>query len=367
MHSPLISVVMPVYNAARTVERAIASVLTQSEPRFEFIVVDDGSTDATRSVVDSLAVVDERLRLVPMPHGGIVTALNRGLALAQGRYIARMDADDIALPLRLERQLALLDEHLGLGVASCLVEHQPESGSGNGSESGRETGSKNAGEPPGTPPADARGNAGYALHVDWVNNQVSAEQISLGRFVEAPVAHPTVMFRRELVERLGGYRDGPFPEDYELWLRWMAGGVRFQKVPEVLHVWSDAPDRLSRTDPRYDVEAFHRVKAAYLADWLAAHNPHYPEIVVWGGGKVSRRRAAHLEPYGCRIAAYLDVDPKKIGHVRRGRPVLPAVDVGPPGAAFVVAYVAKRGAHEFIRSVLEPLGYVEGEHFVFAA
>jgi len=224
-------------------------------------------------------------------------------------------------------------------VASCLVEHR-----------------------------SAPAALGYDLYVAWLNDLVTPEAISLARFVEAPLAHPTVMFRRELPERHGSYRDGPFPEDFELWLRWLEAGVRFGKVPEVLYVWNDPPERLSRTDPRYAVDAFHRVKAAYLARWLAAHNPHHPGVVVWGAGKTSRRRAAHLEAHGCRIDAYLDIDPRKVNRTLSGRPVRHAETLPrAAGGEFVLSYVGTRGARPFIRSVLEGRGRVEGRDFLFAS
>jgi hypothetical protein len=88
--------------------------------------------------------------------------------------------------------------------------------------------------------------------------------MSLRCFVEASVAHPSVMFRRELLEKYGGYRDGPFPQDYELWLRWLEAGVRFGKVDAELLTWNDPPQRLWRTDTRYSVEAFYAIMCRHL-------------------------------------------------------------------------------------------------------
>src|SRR6185436_16591977 len=92
---------------------------------------------------------------------------------------------------------------------------------------------------------DRSASEGYALHVDWINALTTPDEIALNRFVESPLAHPSVMFRRELVEKHGGYRAGDFPEDYELWLRWMEAGARMGKVPRVLLTWQDGPGRLS--------------------------------------------------------------------------------------------------------------------------
>ncbi len=334
---PGISVVLPAWNAEATLGEAIASILAQTEPDFELIVLDDGSTDATAAIAAAAAARDPRVRPVWLPHGGIVAALNHGLALARGAYVARMDADDLSAPGRLAAQRQALDADPALGLVACLVAHEGLAG-------------------------DTRG---YAHHVAWLNGLVAPAAIQLNRFVESPFAHPSVMFRRTLVERLGGYRDGPFPEDYELWLRWLDAGVAMAKVPEVLLVWRDRPDRLSRTHTRYDVEAFYRVKACYLARWLRSRG--HEQIVVWGAGKSSRQRAASLVAEGIAIRAFIDIDPKRGGSHSRGTPIRYYEDLGPPGDEFVVSYVGRRGAGDFIRGVLVARGWVEGEHFLLAA
>lgn len=336
----MISVVMPVWNAEATVERAARSVLSQAGVDLELVAVDDGSTDGTAAVLAAIAEADPRLRLIRAPHGGIVSALERGLAESRGTLIARMDGDDVSLPGRLVKQQAMLDADPALGLVSCLVAH--------------------AGD-------EAHATAGYALHVDWLNEQVTPEAIALHRFVEAPMAHPSVMFRRDLVDRHGGYRAGPFPEDYELWLRWLDAGVKMAKVPETLLVWHDLPGRLSRTHDCYSVEAFYRLKATYLAKWLARHSPRHPEVVIWGAGKTSKQRAEHLVAEGCRIVGYVDIDPRKAGRKAYGRPIYMPEDVRSPDFGFVVSYVGKRGAGDLIRAQLTARGYVEGRDFLVAA
>jgi glycosyltransferase involved in cell wall biosynthesis len=340
MKTLAVSVVMPVYNGEATVERAVRSVFAQSDPDWELVAVDDGSTDGTGGLLARLAAEDPRLRVIHVPHGGIVRALNAGLEASRAPLIARMDADDACMPERLARQRAMLDARPELGLVACRVAHQGDA---------------------------AHATAGYAVHVDWLNDQVSEDDIALHRFVESPLAHPSVMFRREWVDRLGGYREGPFPEDYELWLRWLDAGVRMAKVPETLLVWHDLPGRLSRTHPCYSVEAFYRLKAHYLARWLARHNPRHPALVVWGAGKTSRQRSAFLEAEGCRITGFVDIDPKKRGRTAYGRPIHMPDEIAGPDFGFVVSYVGVRGAGELIRAQLVARGYVEGRDFLLAA
>jgi hypothetical protein len=174
------------------------------------------------------------------------------------------------------------------------------------------------------------------------------------------------MFRRELVERLGGYQEGPFPEDYELWLRWMDAGVAMAKVPEPLLIWNDLPSRLSRTHSRYDTEAFFAIKAPYLARQVIRTHRHRA-VWIWGAGRPTRVRAEKLCPHGVRLVGYIDIDPKKWGKVFVGRPVV-GPDATPSATeALVLGYVRKRGARELVRGHLTSRGYREGEDFWMAA
>jgi len=336
---PLVSVLLPFHQAGTTLREAAESILTQTLVDLELLLLDDGSTDDGPAVARHLALVDPRVRTFGFPHRGLVATLNDGRASARGDLIARMDADDLSDPCRLERQVTALETEPDLGLVACRVRHG----------------------------GDAAVSRGFQAFVDWQNQLLDPEEIALNRFVETPVAHPSVMFRREVANRYGDYRDGPFPEDYELWLRWLEAGVRMRKLPEPLLVWNDPPHRLTRTDPRYAPEAFYACKAAYLARWLATHNPHHPEIVLRGAGRVTRRRFDALADHGVRIRAYVDIDPRKIGGSPGGHPVWTPDQLPPPGQVFVVSGVGSRGARDTIGADLERRGYRLGRHWIPAA
>ncbi|OIR18759.1 putative glycosyltransferase EpsE [mine drainage metagenome] len=336
---PAVTVLMPVRDAAGTIGRAVQSVFRQTLREWELVIVDDGSTDGTWERLVELAAADPRIRPLRRPARGIVDALNAGLGEARGRLVARMDADDEMLPTRLEEQVSYIDERPGLGLAGCLVRFG----------------------------GDRSQAPGYAMHVDWLNSLVEPGEIALSRFVESPFAHPSVLFRRELVERHGGYRGGDFPEDYELWLRWMEAGVAMEKVPRELVVWHDPPGRLSRTDARYAAEAFFRMKAPYLARATAALLGGR-KLLVWGAGRLTRRRAEWVERHGLRIDGYVDIDPAKIGRpTASGLPVMGPAGLPPPSGAFVLGYVSSRGARDLIRGELRSRGFCEGRDFLMAA
>lgn len=353
----MISVLLPVHNAAATLPDALDSLLRQSFTDLEIIGVDDGSDDrprentggferslgpgisATRAILLEYARNDRRVRVLGIKHGGIVEALNHGLNAARGEYIARMDADDVSHPERLQKQVDFLRLNPEVGLVACRAAFG----------------------------GSAEHAGGYKRHLDWTNTLLPHEQLSLGRFRESPLVHPTVMFRKELIHRFGAYRDGPFPEDYELWLRWLSLGVRMAKLPETLYVWNDPPDRLSRTHPRYGVREFYAVKAVYLARWLAKHNPHHPRIMVMGAGRITRRRAEMLLDHGVEITDWLDIDPRKINRRVAGRPVIHRDEAPPPGRAFLVSYVAGHGGAEDIEDFLRGRGYLPGRDYLLAA
>lgn len=329
---------MPVRNAAATIARAVASIQGQTFHDWELVALDDGSKDATRFILIEMAQLDPRIRVL-RTKSGIAGALNAGIAAAAGEFIARMDGDDEAMPERLERQAAFLKGNPDIGVVGSRVEF-------------------------GGDPAVA---AGYALHVEWVNSLLSPDEIVLNRFVESPFAHPSVMFRRHLVDDHGGYRDGDFPEDYELWLRWMDANVSMAKLPETLLRWHDSPGRASRADPRYAPEAFYKLKAFWLAEWLKREVEPPRAVWVWGAGRPTRQRAAHLTEHGVRIAGYIDIDAKKTNRKVGGVPVVGPDNLPLTETSFVLGYVGTRGARDLIRARLLGTGRVEGRDFLMCA
>jgi len=204
---------------------------------------------------------------------------------------------------------------------------------------------------------------GLRLYIAWQNALITPEDHVRELFVESPVCHPSVMLRAEALERVGGFVDSLWAEDYDLWLRLDAAGFGLAKVPRVLFRWRHREGRLTFNDGRYALPRFDAVKAHYLAPKLRARGL---PVTVWGAGKTGKRIARALELHGIRAARFIDIDPRKIGGVARGAPIV-SPEALVRGESTVVCAVGARGARALIRAHLTSRGFVEGADFLFAS
>lgn len=332
--APVISVLLPARDAAGTVELAVRSLLRQTFGDLEVVAVDDGSRDGTPAVLARLAAEDARVRVLHTGGLGIVGALNLALAEAKGAFIARMDADDESLPARLERSLAALAADARLA------------GVGTGVEIFR-------GDRPPSPNLLAYGR--------WLGSLTTPELLFAERLVESPLCHPSVLLRREPLERAAGWHDSHGPEDWDLWLRLLEGGHRLACVPEVLLRWRDHDQRLTRRDARYG-QARH---LALKADAVARTFRGAP-LTLWGAGQVGLKLSRLLRARGLAVERFVELHPRKIGTRLEGVPVIAPDGLGPPRPQLLAAVGAK-GARAEIRTWLTARGWVEGTHFTCVA
>lgn len=327
---------MPAYNARRWIHGAVRSIQLQTYRDWELIVCDDGSQDGTAEHVASLASDDPRIVLVRTDHRGLVNALNTALARAGGELIARMDADDLSLPRRLERQVALLDACSELWVVGCLVRCFPR---------------KSLPE-------------GMTRYEAWLNSLITHDEITRDFFVESPFAHPSVVMRRSALDAVGGYRDVGWPEDYDLWMRMLLQGARFAKVPEVLFCWRDHRERLTRTAQMYSMRAFRSLKIHYLRQGFLKG---VDAVQVWSAGHSGRNWARDLQAHGLRVLRFIDIDPAKIGTVVRGAPVISVGELASFRSDPILVCIGVRGARQIIRERLNAMGFREGVEYVCTA
>ena len=333
---PKISVILPFFNAEKTLKRAIKSISSQSFKDFECILIDNNSNDRSREIAQKFVDSDNRFKLISEQKQGVTSASNAGWEASRGQYIARMDADDWSYPDRLKMQNDFLDMHLDYGAVASKVKHISHS--------------------------DFTG--GMARFVQWSNSIVTYQEILNNRFVELPIVNPTAMWRRKTAQQYGMYLQGNFPEDYEMWLRWLDYGVKIKKLNNILLDWHDSDNRLTRTKPIYSDSSFYKIKTKYLAKWLKKNNPFYPKVAVWGASKISRRRARLLESHGVEICCYIDTKENKR---QLDRKVYFYKEIPSSEKIFVLTYIRQMNAKEEIRRFLLQKGFIEGKNFLLVS
>lgn len=209
MTAPLISVILPVFNAENYIGQAVESILQQTLTDFELIVIDDGSTDNSLKVIEKYAEIDPRIKIVSRENRGLVASLNEGIVLARGTWVARMDQDDISLPQRFACQLQRLKD-TNVDICGSAIRC-------------------------------------FGKHKYKRSYPVTQKAIEALILFESPFAHPTVMMRRTfIVENLYSehYTNA---EDYELWHRACGMGIRMTNVPDVLLLYRTHDHQVSVT------------------------------------------------------------------------------------------------------------------------
>jgi len=217
MAAPLISVIVPVYNAERYVAQSLQSILNQSIGDLELIVIDDGSTDNSAAVIEKIK--NTRLHLHKQANAGMAAALNKGISLAKGKFIARQDADDISLPDRFEKQLVYLSAHPGvglLGTQAALIDG-----------TGKRTGG-------------------------FLHHSTDNETLKATLYFDNPFVHSSVMLRKETLDKVGLYNNSlhPLLQDFDLWFR-ISQISDIGNLPEVLQEYRQLPSGISATSLKF--------------------------------------------------------------------------------------------------------------------
>jgi len=331
--TPRVSVLLPARDAGATLPAALASLRRQTLQDWECVVVDDGSHDDTGRI--AVATGDPRITLTRTPRAGLVAALTAGLGLCRGRYVARMDADDVMRRDRLALQVAALEAAPELSAVGAHVRIFPRRGISDGLRA-------------------------YERWLDAIDSPAAVRREAL---VESPVVHPTLLARRTVLAAFG-YRDAGWPEDYDLLLRLLAAGHEVGVVPRRLLAWRDGPSRLTRTHPAYAQERIVACKAAFLsAGYLAGAT----EWTLWGYGGTGRALHRALRRHDLRPSVIVEVHAGRIGNEIHGAPVVPPATLATLPRRPLVASVAGLEARNEIRAFLAGLGWVETRDFVCAA
>ena len=338
---PQVSIILPFRNAAETLCECLDSILEQTIANWEVLAVNDHSLDDSAEIIGAYGREDSRIKHMYSPGKGIADALNHGVGSASSGILARMDSDDLMRPTRIEEQLEFLEQNPQVDLVSSKISHFTDIA---GAES-----------------------TGYGLYVDWTNTLLSHKEISDNQFIDSPFAHPSVMFRKSSMLRYGRYKKGDFPEDYELWLRWLNQGARMEKINRTLLEWRDRPDRLSRIAKEYSKQSFQSIKAKYFALWASMSIDKFLPLAAWGAGKVARRQARFLSEEGISFTCFYEVDKKKVGGFVGKAPIKSIHNLGGPSKEFIVGLAGARGARAKISGFLDSRGYVLGKNYILLA
>ena len=215
-NTPLISVILPLYNAEKYIAQAVTSILQQTYKNFEFIIIDDGSTDNSAAIVNQIE--DARIKVVSQKNAGMAAALNAGLKLAKGEFIARQDADDIAYPERFQKQISYLQDNPDcalLGTWAKIISEQ---------------------------------NTNHRIHQHPSDNLT----IQLHLLFNNPFVHSSVMIRKSSLDKVGYYNTekAHLTQDYDLWSR-IARNYKVANLPEILQEYREVATGISQTTVSY--------------------------------------------------------------------------------------------------------------------
>jgi glycosyltransferase involved in cell wall biosynthesis len=261
-HAPRVSVVMSVYNGERFLREAVESILNQTFTDFEFIIVDDASTDETPKILESFN--DKRIKVVRNQEKKERSfSRNIAIGMAKGEFIAIMDADDISLPNRLSHEIDFMSSNKEIGVLGTRIEIIDEMG---------------------------KKIEGISWHRGFPSEP---EVINWYLLFETPIMHPSVMIRKSLLLETGGYSENDvLAEDYELWIR-MAKITRLANLDEelVLYRWHSANTSVLKRDKA--IAAFQKINYAFICDFIAClygRTPEYLKSILFDGADYAYQR-----------------------------------------------------------------------------
>ncbi|MEQ1631772.1 MAG: glycosyltransferase family A protein [Planctomycetota bacterium] len=333
--APLVHVLMPARDAAPTIATSLRSIQRQTLADFRCVVVDDGSRDETKRIVEQFADRDPRFGVIDSEQPGLIAALQHGLLHCTAKFTARMDADDVMHRDRLQAQLDLLRREPDLAGVGCHVRAFPSASFG-------------------------RGLLDYS---DWLRTVRNEADVVRERFVECPLLHPTWMLRTDVM-RTHGYHDRGWAEDWDLLLRLLHSGQRLSVVPRVLHGWRRSERTATATDPRYSQDRMTALRAHHLC---LSQLQNHASYVLWGHGDTGRRLRHALLRHDRHPEVIIEVDPRKIGQRIDGALVVPPSALARYRGLPIVVSVANAAPRSIVRQRLADLGCTEGRDFVCAA
>lgn len=329
----LISILMPVKNAAPYLEECLNSILAQEYENWELIAVNDHSSDGSENILDAYAKKDKRITRHNNRGKGIIEALRLAYQLSTGDFITRMDADDIMTTDKLKVMQAQLADysygHVALGQVKYFSENE-------------------LGE-------------GYKKYANWLNGLCATGENWKDLFKECVIPSPCWMVHRVDLKRAGAFDSELWPEDYDLCFRFYMAGLKCIPTDKILHHWRDYSDRTSRNDPHYADNRFFELKLLYF---LKMYPRRDQNLVLLGAGKKGKAIAEKLNQEKMNFT-WLSNNKKKIGkeiygHIIQSQEQLTAMK----SPVFMIAISNPKEQNEIEKQILE-MGLVRGMHYHF--
>lgn len=279
----LISVIMPVYNAEKYLKESIESILNQTYKNFEFIIINDGSTDDSLKIINYYAAKDNRIRIISRENKGLVYSLNQGIKLAKGKYIARMDADDISIIDRFEKQIKYFDKN-EVDILGSFMKYFGDITENDLSQECN------------------------------MNSNINDQNCEIAFLKSCALCHSSVMMKKSIFRNLIEYNcNFSHGEDYDLWLRALKSGYKIKKIEKVLvNMRCHNDSKTKSIDPQYSVLEDHiQARIDYLKDILMNKD----NFIIWGASTCGKIAYKRLKQNLCKLDFVGYVDKYKIGTV----------------------------------------------------
>ena len=278
----MVSIIVPYKNPLPYFEDCLKSILNQSYKKLQIILVNDHSTDNSEKLALKFSKEDSRLELVNNIGKGIIDALNTGNEIARGKYITRMDADDIMTENKIEILRSLLEKKKTNYIAVGGVKYFASKKS--------------------------MGN-GYLKYANWLNELTSEERNFKEIYKECTIPSCCWMMNRSDFENIEGFKKLNYPEDYDFLFRVYYNQIKLTTTKEIIHLWRDHPMRTSRHSKNYEFKNFIPLKVKYLVENELKTKE---ELVLWGCGKKGKLLAKKLIENNSSFT-WISNNQKKIG------------------------------------------------------
>lgn len=290
MPDNLVSIIMPVYNAAPFLADCLKSIQQQSYTNWELIAIDDFSTDASFKLLEEASSFDDRIKIIKNTEKGIIPALSLALKNVSGFFITRMDADDIMPPERISTMTSAFEDAPSKTVVTGLVEYF----------------------------SNIEVSAGYKAYQNWLNQNIQSKNPWANVYRECIIASPCWMMRAEELKAAGGFDNLEYPEDYDLVFRLFKNQFQIKALPELLLKWREHPARTSRNSEDYAQDSFFKLKVKRFIEFENITE----NLVLWGTGIKARLTAKILLEESTSFI-WMDLHPEKYPNGIFGQAILP--------------------------------------------